>query len=162
MQKKDSLLGLDLSLSCTGVCLFDNDGNPFKIFSIPTDKKENHGERLKTIAESLYFIKNKYNIGLVVLEKGFTRFNVSTQTIFKVVGLANYVFSDCPQIYYPSSTIRKAICGKGNVDKNVVEQKMRELFPYLKFSNQDESDACSVGYAYFLLSKSKNDIEVEL
>ena len=144
------ILALDLSLSNTGCCIFDGKGIPLELVSIPTNSKDTHGQRLKIIADKLLEIRSKYNISIVVLEKGFTRFNTSTQTIFKVHGIANYIFYDCEQIYYAPSTIKKIVCGKGNADKDEVKTIIKLIFPSLDFKNNDESDAASIGYAYFL------------
>lgn len=156
MDDNKCVIAMDLSLSNSGVCVFDKCGNPLKLYSIPTSGKEEHGLRLKTIGASLVNIRKEYSIDVAVFEKGFTRFSNSTQAIFKVVGVASYIFYDCTQLFYPPSTVKKIVCGKGNVGKDEVEEEMRKLFPHLDFSNQDESDAVSIGYAYFLDLKSSH------
>lgn len=143
------LIALDISLACTGGCIFDKQGNPVRLFSIPTSNKDTHGKRLKTIADYFIQIRNEYDIDVVVFEAGFSRFNLSTQAIFKATGVANYIFYDCLQVSFSSSTIKKIICGKGNVDKKQVQEKLNSIYPDLKYATFDESDACSVGYAYF-------------
>lgn len=144
------VLGLDPSLSCTGGCVFDSCGNPVETFSIRTKSSDSHGIRLKTVADFLFALREKYNITLVVFERGFTRFNNSTQAVFKVMGIANYVFYDLQQLYYPPSTVKKIICGKGNADKKDVFDVVHKRFPDIEFGSNDESDACGVGCAYFL------------
>lgn len=143
-------IALDLSLSNSGICMFNKNGKPLKIYSIPTSSKDDTGVRLKTIGTSLVNIRKEYDIDVAVFEKGFTRFNISTQTIFKVVGVASYIFYDCTQLFYAPSTVKKIVCGKGNVGKDEVETEMKRVFPFLTFANQDESDAVSIGHAYFL------------
>lgn len=153
-EKNKYAIALDLSLANTGVCIFDKNGNPKKIYSIPTNKNNEHGIRLKTIGDELISIRKQYDIDLAIFEKGFTRFSNSTQAIFKVVGVASYIFYDCTQLFYSPSTVKKIVCGKGNAGKDEVEAEMHRTFPHLIFSNQDESDAVSIGHAYFLDLKS--------
>jgi Holliday junction resolvasome RuvABC endonuclease subunit len=144
------VVALDLSLSNTGVAIFDEKGIPFYAFSIPTNSKHSHGVRLKTIADRFYEVKNKYNISVVVLEQGFARWNISTQTLYKVHGVANYIFYDFEQIYYAPSSVKKIVSGCGKTDKGGIMKIVRANFPFLELKNEDESDAVSVGMAYFI------------
>jgi len=152
---KKYVISLDLSLSNSGVCIFDENENPVDVLSIETKSKYSHGERLKTIADSFLEIKNKYNISTVVLEQGFSRFNKSTQCIFKVVGIANYIFYESEQIYYPPSSVKKIVSGNGKTDKIGIRKIVENKFPYLKIENEDQSDAVSIGMAYFIDKRSK-------
>lgn len=148
------LIALDISLACTGGCIFDKQGNPVRLFSIPTSNKYQHGERLKIIADYLIQIRKEYDIDVAIFEAGFSRFNLSTQAIFKATGVANYIFYDCFQVAFSSSTIKKIICGKGNVDKKQVQEQLKNVYPDLTYATFDESDACSIGYAYFKQKES--------
>jgi len=147
---KKYVVALDLSLSNSGVCIFDENGIPVDVFSIPTNTKHSHGERLKTIADSLTNVKEKYNITAIVLEKGFSLHNLSTQAIFKVTGIANYIFWEYEQIYYAPSSVKKIVSGNGKTDKIGIRKIVENKFPYLKIENEDQSDAVSVGMAYFI------------
>jgi crossover junction endodeoxyribonuclease RuvC len=144
------IFSFDLSLSNSGVAVFDEKGNPIKILSVPTTSKQEHKDRLKTIADALLQLRKEYETHLIILESGFSRHAASTQAIFKVVGLVSYLFSDCSQITFAPSSIKKIVSGSGKSDKEVVQNKILEKFPHLKFSNQDESDAVGVGVAYFV------------
>jgi crossover junction endodeoxyribonuclease RuvC len=116
------LLSLDLSLSNSGGCVFNIfNGKPIYVFSIPTNSKQEHRERLKIIGDKLVDVKQSYDISLVVFEKGFSRFEASTQAIFKVVGVASYIFANCQQEFYAPSTIKKVLTGNGKADKSEVE-----------------------------------------
>lgn len=144
------VIALDTSLSNTGYCIFDINGKPLKVGSIATKSKNSHGERLKVIADVFLGLRKQYDIDAIIFEKGFTRFHNSTQALFKVIGVANYIFYDCKTIYYAPATIKKIVCGNGRADKKLVQQKMRDMFSFLRFDDQDQSDAVSVGYVYFL------------
>jgi Holliday junction resolvasome RuvABC endonuclease subunit len=150
------VLALDLSLSCSGVCIFDKNGSPIEVFSIPTNSKHETGQRLKTIADALFDVKNRYNFGVIVFEKGFSRFPVSTQMIFRVTGVANYVFYDKEQVYFAPSTIKKIVSGNGKSDKLKVRSIVEKKYPTLVLKNEDESDAVSIGMAYFVSMEGDN------
>ncbi len=139
----------DLSLSCSGVCIFSENGKPVHIFSVPTNPKKSHGERLKTIADAILEIKDQYPCRQIVLEAGFTRFSTSTQVLFRVHGLINYMFWDCEQRYFAPSTVKKIVTGNGRAEKSDVQRTILKRWPELIFKNEDESDACSIGLCWF-------------
>ena len=144
------ILAIDPSLSNTGLCLFDTIGNPIKTMSIPTTSKQSHGERLKIIADVLLGLRQQYPITLIVLESGFSRHAVSTQVLYRVRGVIDYLFYDIPEICYAPSSIKKIICGNGRADKIEVQEKIKKMFPKMEFENNDMSDACAIGSCYFL------------
>ena len=83
------IYGLDLSMSNTGVTVYDLElGEVVFITSITTKDMKNltdeftFGARLERIYEKLALIKEEYPPEIVVIERGFTRFNHSTQVIF--------------------------------------------------------------------------------
>jgi Holliday junction resolvasome RuvABC endonuclease subunit len=147
-KKSKCLLALDLSMTNTGAAVFDENNYPIEVTSVSTNSKQTYGERLKTIADVLLDLKSKYDFYAVVLEGGFFRHIKSTQVIYRVHGLANYLFWDIPQYDAAPSTIKKIICGKGTGDKHEVQNKILEIFPKLEFGNEDESDAVSIGHAF--------------
>jgi len=144
------ILAIDPSLSNTGICLFDTIGNPIKTMSIPTTSKQSHGERLKIIADVLLGLRQQYPITLIVLESGFSRHAVSTQVLYRVRGVIDYLFYDIPEICYAPSSIKKIICGNGRADKIEVQEKIMKLYPDLKFDNMDQSDSVGIGLSYFV------------
>ena len=144
------ILAIDPSLSNTGLCLFDTIGNPIKTMSIPTNSKQSHGERLKIIADVLLGLRQQYPITLIVLESGFSRHAVSTQVLYRVRGVIDYLFYDIPEICYAPSSIKKIICGNGRADKIEVQEKIMKLYPDLKFDNMDQSDSVGIGLSYFI------------
>ncbi len=152
---KTYIYALDLSLNSTGICLFTNDGKFVKALTIDTHRKKETKFKLKQIGETMNKLITKYPPSKIIIEKGFSRFNKSTQAIFRVHGIINYLFCDYEQIYYPSSSVKKLITGKGNSNKLQVQNKILEKYPKIKFNNFDESDAFSVGEMYFLKNKIK-------
>lgn len=136
-------------MESTGVCIFDENMNPVLIDSIPTKKSQSHGKRLKVIADKMIELKEKYPPKVIVIERGFSRFNMATQVIYRVHGVCNLIFHDCEQIYYPPKTVKEAILG-GNATKKQVEESIKRKYPDLIFSNNDESDSVAVGLTYFI------------
>jgi len=152
---KKYVIGLDLSLSSTGICVFDNDGKYMECMTIETTPKEQLGKKLKQIADAFIFIEKKYKPDVVVIEKGFTRYNFSTQQLFRVHGVANYIFHKYKQVYIPSASIKKIVGGAGNMKKDEIRNAIVSLFPNIKFKSMDESDAFSICLAYFIMNNVK-------
>ena len=136
-------------MESTGFCIFDENMNPVLIDSIPTKKSQSHGKRLKVIADKLTELKQKYPPEVIVIERGFSRFNMSTQVIYRVHGILNYIMSEFEQIYYPPKTVKEAIL-KGNATKKQVQEVIKNKYPDIVFKNEDESDSYAVGLTYFI------------
>jgi len=144
------ILALDLSLSSTGAVVFSENGKHKEIITIETSPNDETPIRLKIIANRLKKIKKQYDIKTVVIERGFTRFNTSTQQIFRCHGIANYIFAGIPQIYYSSKSIRKIVLGNGNAKKEEVRDFILKKYKKIKFKNMDETDAMSIGLCFFM------------
>ena len=100
---------------------------------------------------------DKYKPEKIIIEQGFTRFNKSTQALFRVHGLANYIFWKYEQIYYPSTTIKKIVGGKGNIGKKQLREIIKLEHPEISFNSYDESDAFATGKTYFIEQRSYNN-----
>ncbi len=148
--RKKYVYSLDLSLNSTGVCIFTNDGQFIKSMTIDTNSEKETKLKLKKIGNEFIRLIKEYTPEIVLIEQGFTLFNTSTQAIFRVHGLVNYLFSQYEQIYYPATTIKKIIGGKGNMKKEEIQEVIYKKYPNVKFKNLDESDAFSIGEAYFI------------
>ena len=148
------IFGVDLSLSNSGVCIFDYGGNPVEILSIPTDPKLNRKDRLKIIGDAFLKLREKYETNLIIFEAGFSRHIKSTQALYAVKGLVMYLFADCEQEEYAPLTVKKVLTGTGKADKDAVQKYVLERFPDIEFKNKDESDAVATILTYFI----KNDM----
>ncbi|MGG3890174.1 crossover junction endodeoxyribonuclease RuvC [Metabacillus fastidiosus] len=147
------LYALDLSMDNTGVTVFNLETKePVHISSISTKKKDSHGIRLYHIAEELLKLRVTYKASVVAIERGFNRFNTATQVIYRVHGLANYLFHDVEQIYYPPKTVKEAII-RGDASKKVVRQMIENKYPNIQFDDEDQSDAFAVGITYLIKNK---------
>lgn len=143
-------LALDLSLSNSGVSVFNSDGYPEYIFSISTDSRAERGKRLRFIGDELQRITEEYDIVEVAIEKGFSRYNKSTQALYSVIGVALYILYEFPIFFYPSSTIKKQIAGKGNASKQSVQKEILRRYPDVEFEDLDQSDSVAVGVVHFM------------
>ncbi len=162
------IYAFDLSMDDSGVVIFDLEANPIHIESIKTNSKQSHGERLKCMSDRLIELRKKYDTDLIIIERGFNRFNTATAVIYRVHGLINFMFYDCEQIYYPPKKIKSAILN-GNATKKQVREEIKKMYPDVEFSkiekknkktkkvsveeNENESDAFAVGLTYFMLEK---------
>lgn len=144
------IYALDLSQNSSGVCIFTNDGKLVKMLTIDTNSEKETKLKLRMIGDEFVKIMKQYPPDIVVIEQGFTLYNPSTQAIFRVHGLINYLFSEQEQVYYPASTVKKIITGKGNSTKEDVAEVLRKKYPKIKFRNYDESDSFAVGETYFI------------
>jgi crossover junction endodeoxyribonuclease RuvC len=140
----------DLSLSCSGVTIFSEDAKVEKIFSVETKTEKTHQAKLKLIANRLLELKEKYEPKEIVIEQGFSRFNASTQAIFKVVGLCQYLFCEIPQYFYQPTLVKKTVGGKGNLKKEEVQEAVLKRYPEFIFRNMDESDSLALGITHFI------------
>lgn len=146
---KTHVYALDLSLNSTGIAIFTNKGALVEYTSVDTTKESTISKKLVKIANQYKIFMKKYPVNKIIIEQGFTRYNISTQMIFRCVGVTNYIFSDYEQISIPASTVKKIITGKGNATKDEVKDSILKIYPNIKCRNFDESDAISVGIAYF-------------
>jgi Holliday junction resolvasome RuvABC endonuclease subunit len=160
---KKYIYAFDLSMSNTGIAIFDsNDGSLVYLTSIDTKREKNYAGKLKLIADKILELRNKYVVDKVVIENAFSRFNTSTQVLYRVHGLINYLFWDVPeQIYYAATTIKKTVGGRGNLTKEEIKNVVSMKYPGWEFKTDDESDAVSVGDCYFIEKNKLNNIELE-
>jgi Holliday junction resolvasome RuvABC endonuclease subunit len=148
---KDTFVyALDLSLNSTGVCIFTNDGHFVEALTIDTHDEKESKLKLSIIGKEFIKLIKTYPPEVIIIEQGFTLFNKSTQAIFRVHGLANYIFSDYEQIYYPATTVKKAVGGKGNMKKEEIRDVILKKYPDIKFNSLDESDAFAIAQTYFI------------
>lgn len=153
--RKTYVYALDLSLNRTGVAIFTNNGSFVECFSIDTTKEKELSGKLVMIANCYIETIKKYPPSVVVMEQGFTKYNLSTQMIFRCFGLTNYVFAEYEQITIPSTTIKKIITGRGNAKKEEVREWVSKIYPQIQMNNLDESDSVATGIAYFRKKETK-------
>jgi Holliday junction resolvasome RuvABC endonuclease subunit len=150
------LYGLDLSLSCTGVTIYDLDKKEFVyVGHINTEKVKKKKDlyhnaiKLKHIYDYFQELIKEYPPTIIAIERGFSRFATSTQVIFRVHGLVNFIFRDIPQIYYAVKIVKETIY-KGNATKEQVQKIIKNNYVDVEFANEDESDSFAVALTYLI------------
>jgi len=143
------IFAFDLSLSCVGTTVFSNDARPKLVTSVETKSEKEHQKKLKIIADYMLHLREIYDPDLIIIEGGFSRFNASTQAIYKCHGICQYLYHDIPQIFYPPSTVKKVVGFRGNMKKDDLRKIIQDRCN-IHFCNNDESDSYAVGLAYFI------------
>jgi len=152
-------IALDCSLTCTGVAVFrgkivdadvrDDYSNMelFKVMSIETKNAEDSSRsgKLVYIAKQFDDFKKEYNPIGIAYEGSFSRYIKSTAALYQVQGIMLLAFFGIPMFEYAPSSVKKTIAGKGNSKKDIVQNKIMEIYPKMEFNNLDETDAVAVG-----------------
>lgn len=144
-----TIFAFDISLSNTGIVVFNDAGKFLEKISIATHEEKTHPLKLRKIEKTIKKLKNKYKPSLIVIEESFTKFNKSTQAIYKVRGVVEILFWDTEQVFFHATTIRKQLLGKGNAKKEEVQAFINKKYKSVVFDDMDQSDAFAVGLCYF-------------
>ncbi len=158
------ILSMDLSLNLPACAVGIVENGQYRILkTYHVDNKTGKASKLTTagklyrIAKMFYDIQAEHNdINFLVREKGFSRFAKTTQILFRVVGLSDYLgfklfgVSDIAEI--PPTSVKNMIAGYGKATKDEVMAGVQELLPldqqdYVYYSD-DESDAVAVGITF--------------
>ena len=156
---KRYLYGLDISLKCTGVSVYDLDLKEFVfVGSFNTEKiyatKENKGLNLQAVKLNklqawMREIIVEYPPIAVSIERMFSRFKNETQAIAKATGVVQVLFWDKPQVMFPPKSVKLAII-RGNASKELVKEEILKRYPDLIMENEDESDAVAVAITFLI------------
>lgn len=167
-KKNIRILSMDLSLSGAAFAVLDVFEKSVKIVemrlvdnTLPQIKSKSHGEKLANIYFNLDEMLNKHKATDFVREKGFSRFPLATQTLFKVVGVVDFTLY-CNEIKesieeIAPTSVKKLVTGDGKADKAMVDKELRKYLAAsqkdIVFEQDDLSDAVAVGIAYALKNK---------
>lgn len=143
---------LDISLSCTGISIFNEQNNIEHICSVKTRDKNTRGERLYEIYNQIVLLKEKYPPNIIIIEKGFDRFHNEGHAIQNAVGVILMTLKEVEPIYYMPKTIKATILS-GNASKQQLRKAIELAYPDLRFSNNDESDSYCIAMTYFIKEK---------
>lgn len=152
-EKKYYIWGLDISMSCTGLTIYDLEANKFvEVTSFSTEKirmvkalrgRHLNAVKLKAIHDWCMEMREKYPPYDVAIERMFSRFNASTQTIAKATGVIQLAINDLPQELYPPKKVKEHIL-HGDATKAQVAKEIHKRYPDIEFANEDESDSFAV------------------
>ena len=141
-----TILALDISTSCTGYCLLDDDGAIDALGYIPLGKHKTHFTKANRVLEDLRKIKRDCNITIIAIEENLQSFRSgfsSAQTLSSLAkfnGVIAYLCEDMfevkPQFFNVNSS-RKSVGlkiisrRKGGADtkEQVLEWAKSELGP---------------------------------
>lgn len=147
-------IGLDLSLTGTGVVVLDKYGvliSHNTISSKPTgDNPLKELTRLETIVDTIRDIKQDYSIDVAVIEgvaMGIQSKNTSLVQLSALNYLVRIMCRDegIPFIICPPTTNKKYITGKGNSPKDVVLMHVYKNWGF-EADNNNESDAFGLAH----------------
>lgn len=143
------IYGLDLSISSTGVSIINESQDIVYLGSVQTPSSWPIGKRLHKIRTFLKRLQEEYPPSVICIERGFSRFNHSTQVLYTTHGIALELFHEYECLYFPPNQVKKAVTGKGNANKKIVRDAIQGRYPEQKIKNFDESDAVGVALMYY-------------
>lgn len=155
------ILGLDVSISCTGWAILNDNKNILAYGKIQTKKEQfnTEDERMCFICDEINKIIIENKIKVCVIEDQFTSKNSKTiLALRKLVGaIMRTVKCENVQLYYMyPTTVRKFLMNNGKAKKEDVSKYIRkniiDIGDYIdrtcKAKNSDIYDAIAVGVAY--------------
>lgn len=160
---KHVTLAMDLSLNGPGfavVAVEPTSGKPIILDarSLVLTRHTSHGAKLSATAALITELYNTYKPQHIVREKGFSRFAATTQALFKVVGVSDYVLYNAGHTKHidelSPTTVKKTVAGNGKASKDDVKSAVMR---YLQvedakyFANEDESDAAAVALTHLAM-----------
>lgn len=157
-----TILAMDLSLNCPGFAVLDIADGKVKLIekttvnNIRDAKKEacrrkSTPQKLREIAQMIQRLIAEHKPELFVRERGFSRHNVATQTLFRVVGVSDLVVYEAAhqEIYeIAPSVVKRLVAGSGSAEKIHIERELDQYIGFQLYGTQDESDAVAVGIAW--------------
>ena len=152
-------IGIDLSLTGTGVVVLDDDGNLLEKHLISTSSKQTIEERILKIANTIKEITNQYKLCTFFIE-GLS-FGSRGQKMLELAALHYFVRIDvyCSHHVYhviPPTKVKKYITGKGNCEKNLMLLKAYKKWN-IEFEDDNVCDAfCMAKYGYEVIINNVN------
>lgn len=157
---------LDLSSSNTGVVLVNNktdepiivtswDFSKIKIDK-NLEKSQKQTKKLQYIGDFLRQFEEKYPPRNIYLEGIFvqSQFRNSSEVLLKLHGVLMGTFYNKNILYTPPAVIKKAITGKGNAKKEIVQDYIKNILN-CPIRNSDEADALALMLTNYPEGKNK-------
>lgn len=118
--------------------------------------------KLSLIQAKVKELRAKYDpiFPMVFLERGFTKFNNSTQATYKARGALESELVGIVITEFPPSEVKRTITGNGKAEKEEVAEHVAEYFGISvdEFETEDESDALATaltGYFQYYKEEEK-------
>ena len=93
--KQKCILGLDISTSCIGFCLFNTEGSFVEIGCIPIDKVKNTYEKAQCFRNKLVELSSKYDITNICVEQNLQVFRPGLSSAKTLFSLAKFNGTVC-------------------------------------------------------------------
>lgn len=158
MNKERFLLAFDPSLNRTGYAVLDCKNKVPKIAEMGAIKGRStswstntpHQVKLALIQSKTKELRAKYHpiYPHVFLERGFSKFNNSTQATFRARGALESELVGVEIVEYPPSEIKKCVSDDGGGSKESVAEALATIFGISvdDFETDDVSDALATAY----------------
>ncbi len=148
------ILGIDPGLRFTGWGLVESGGNRLRHVAdgvIATDSDEDVPLRLKTLDDALRAVLNQWSPAEAAVEETYVNRN-ATATLklgyARGVALLAPARHGIPVFEYGAKTVKMAVVGTGNADKDQVGLMVRRLLPGAIQKRADAADALAVAICH--------------
>lgn len=145
------ILGLDIALRHTGVCVINEKGKVLYVTTVEFEKDDNINFIINTLLiHIIHRVLEKYNIKLIVVENySFGSAGQRMTQIAEITGCIKYKFRKIKQLLIAPSQIKKFGCGIGDLTKGTTKKEVKDYinimtknFPCIKrFKTTDDVDS---------------------
>jgi crossover junction endodeoxyribonuclease RuvC len=152
------IIGIDISISNTGIAITDKDNYIFSS-TIKTNHKEKIEHRVLKIYRNLSQILENYKPEIAIIESTIYYKNPKTAILLGCArGVVLLALSEkkIKIVDISPTSIKLAVAGTGVAKKHQIQFMIRALFKLNCFLNEHESDALALIYTY--LNREENDI----
>ena len=155
------IIGLDLSLTDTGLCRLYDEGHQTHSFK----SKKKDIERLIEIKDNIYDRLYSFDIDLIVIE-GYGFSSQRGHSLGELGGVVKVMlkenYPNTPILLVPPTVLKKFITGKGNGDKSLMLLHIYKKYN-VEFSNHNEADAFALAkFGEMYLHPEKTKVNLEL
>ena len=148
------LLGIDPGLRFTGWGVIEADGNHLRHIAdgvIATDSADSVPARLKVLHDALAELLARLLPAEAAVEETYVNRNGSATLKLgyaRGVALLAPALAGLPVAEYAAKTVKLAVVGTGNADKDQVQMMVRRLLPGATLKRADASDALAVAICH--------------
>lgn len=163
--QENLILGVDPGLRHTGWGIISYKGSSIKLVAsgvINTDSAAKLCQRLLFLSDELKKILLTYNPSYCAMEEIFLNKNPATTIKLSHARgaiMASIASSGIEVEEYPAKTVKKALVGVGNADKEQILFMIKRMLPAKEITSYDEADALAVAichaHHYKIVQKAK-------
>ena len=159
------IIGLDLSLTSTGVSVYSISENTIITESIKTSNKNSYMQRYRIILDRITEIDHFIVPAAIYFIEGYSfgSFGKSSSmsNLIELGGIIKYDLTNRERFYIdvPPTVLKKFVTGKGNAKKEDIKLALYKKY-HKEFKNSDEADAYALtmfGLKYLALASNFNN-----